>query len=87
MGNPQRSIRSSRRTRVVEQSPEFGFPPLSPLHTLRQRFHGTGDVLVNMRNDREGKKLGQLNLDGFTPGKRKLYDGIARMAEKVANRP
>jgi hypothetical protein len=41
-----------------------------------------------MRNDEEGKKLlGQLNLDGFTPGERKLYDGIASMAEKVTNRP
>jgi phosphonate transport system substrate-binding protein len=77
------------RTRVVEQSPEFGFPPFVARSTLPTKdFTALRDVLVAMHNDGEGKKLlGQLNLDGFTPGQRKLYDGIARMAEKVANRP
>jgi phosphonate transport system substrate-binding protein len=73
----------------VEQSPEFGFPPFVARATLpASEFTALRDVLVAMSKDSEGKKLlGQLNLDGFTPGKRKLYDGIARMAEKVANRP
>lgn len=77
------------RTRVVAQSPEFGFPPFVARATLpASEFTALRDVLVAMSKDSEGKKLlGQLNLDGFTPGKRKLYDGIARMAEKVANRP
>lgn len=77
------------RTRVVEQSPEFGFPPFVARSTLpAEDFTALRTVLVAMRDDREGKKLlGQLNLDGFIPGERKLYDGIASMAEKVANRP
>lgn len=76
------------RTRVVERSPEFGFPPFVARSTLPARdFTALRHVLVAMRNDREGKKLlVQLNLDGFTPGERKLFDGIASMAEKMANR-
>lgn len=74
---------------AVEQSPEFGFPPFVARSTLPARdFTALRDILVAMRNDEEGKKLlGQLNLDGFTPGEHRLYGGIASMAEKVANRP
>lgn len=77
------------RTRVVEQSPEFGFPPFVTRSTLPAAdFAALQKVLVAMSGDREGKKLlDQLNLDGFTPGNRKLFDGIARMAKEVANRP
>ena len=77
------------RTRVVEQSPEFGFPPFVARASLPETdFAALRQVLVAMRGDVEGKKLlAQLNLDGFAPGERKLFDGIARMAEKVIYRP
>lgn len=77
------------RTRVVEQSPEFGFPPFVARSTLPDSdFTALRHALIAMRDDDEGKELlRQLNLDGFMPGDRKLYDSIARMAEKVANRP
>ncbi len=77
------------RTRVVEQSPEFGFPPFVARVSLPEAdFAALRQVLVAMGGDVEGKKLlAQLNLDGFAPGERKLYDGIARMAGKVAGQP
>lgn len=77
------------KTRVVEQSPEFGFPPFVARASLPDAdFVALRQVLVAMHGDGEGKQLlAQLNLDGFVPGERKLFDGIARMAEKVTNRP
>ena len=77
------------KTRVVEQSPEFGFPPFVVRASLPDAdFAALRRVLLAMRNDGEGNKLlTQLNLDGFIPGERKLFDGIAHMAEKMANRP
>lgn len=76
------------RTRVVEQSPEFGFPPFVARGSLPESdFAALQQTLVAMGADGEGKRLlGQLNLDGFAPGERKLYDSIARMAERVATR-
>lgn len=76
------------KTRVVEESPEFGFPPFVARASLPDaEFVALRQALIAMQNDGEGKKLlTQLNLDGFIPGERKLYDDIARMAAKVANR-
>ena len=77
------------RTRVVAQSPEFGFPPFVARATLSDGdFAALRQALIDMRGNDEGRKLlRQLNLDGFTPGERKLFDGIARMVKEVANRP
>ena len=77
------------RTRVVEQSPEFGFPPFVTRASLPEPdFAALRQVLIAMSSDGDGKKLlAQLNLDGFVPGERKLFDGIARMAGIMANRP
>lgn len=77
------------KTRVVEQSPEFGFPPIAARASLAEAdFAALRQVLIAMRTDPEGQRLlAQLNLNGFTPGERKLYDDIARMAEKVASQP
>ncbi len=77
------------RTRVVERSPEFGFPPFVARKSLPETdFAALRQVLIAMRDDAEGHEfLLQLNLDGFVPGDRKLFDGIARMAEKVENQP
>lgn len=77
------------KTRVVEQSPEFGFPPFVTRSSLPDAdFVVLQQVLIAMHDDREGKKLlAQLNLDGFIPGERRLFDGIARMSGIVANQP
>lgn len=77
------------RTRVVEQSPEFGFPPFVARASLPEtEFAALREVLVAMGSDGEGRKLlVQLNLDGFVPGDRKLFDGIARMARHATSQP
>lgn len=77
------------KTRVVEKSPVFGFPPFVARASLPDAdFTALQRVLIAMHGDGEGKKLlAQLNLDGFIPGERSLFDGIARMAGIVANQP
>jgi phosphonate transport system substrate-binding protein len=75
------------QTRVVERSPEFGFPPfvaragLSPAITAQFRR-----VLVGMRADREGRDLlAALNLTGFVAGDEHLFDAIEHMAHVLAS--
>jgi len=56
------------RTRVVAQSPEFGFPPFVARSTLSDGdFAALRQALIDMRGNDEGRKLlRQLNLDlGF----------------------
>ncbi|MDP1527155.1 MAG: PhnD/SsuA/transferrin family substrate-binding protein [Rhodocyclaceae bacterium] len=72
-------------TRIIEKSPPLGYPPfvarLDIPETDLQRFR---TVLLGMADDAQGAALLQrLRLDGFVPGSPDLYDGIARMAEKV----
>lgn len=77
------------RTRVLEQSPEFGFPPFVTRASLPEAdFAALRQVLVAMGGDTEGRELlSQLNLEGFVPGERALFDGIAQMASGVEKRP
>lgn len=71
----------TRRTRIVQQSPDYGFPPfvahrdLAPeLFELVQRF------LLTMHQDQEGAALlKRINLDRFIAGDIQLYDGVAEM--------
>lgn len=73
------------RTRVVQKSPEFGHTPVvarssvAPAESLAfQR------VLIEMASDAEGRELlRRLNLDGFTAGEERLFDGIAAMARAM----
>ncbi|MBU0501182.1 MAG: PhnD/SsuA/transferrin family substrate-binding protein [Gammaproteobacteria bacterium] len=77
------------KTRVLEQSPEFGFPPFAARASLPEAdFAALRQVLIAMGGDAEGKALlAQLNLDGFVPGERGLFDGIGRMARQVEKQP
>lgn len=74
------------RTRVVEKSPEFGFPPfIAHPGVPEAAWQAARQVLVAMRDDPEGRGLlERLNLDGFTPGNNALFEGIARMMKAVA---
>jgi phosphonate transport system substrate-binding protein len=74
------------QTRVVERSPEFGFPPfvarasLSPAVATEFRR-----VLVAMREDKEGRALlDALNLTGFVAGEERLFDAIDHMSRVLA---
>lgn len=70
------------RTRVIERSPLFGFPPLVAGPALgtaeRERIRR---VFVGQVNDPMGRRLlNELNLDGFSIEPPALFDSIAQMA-------
>lgn len=73
------------RTRVVEQSPEFGYPPIVARADLpRPELAALRSVLLGMAGDPEGRRLlERLNLDGFTLAEPALFDSIARMAREL----
>lgn len=75
------------RTRIVERSPAFGFPPLvtsrgsDPAHQRQ-----LAEVLSQMHEDAQGRELlDSLGLDGFVFRTPKLYAGIALMASTVGD--
>jgi phosphonate transport system substrate-binding protein len=71
----------TRRTRIIERSPEFGFPPIAAHRSVSpEDFERMRRVLLEMPNDPAGKRLlDRLNIDGFIVGDRKLYDSVATM--------
>lgn len=74
-------------TRIVEQSPAFGFPPLVTRRgtdpVLQRRL---AEVLSRMHEDTEGRALlASLGLDRFVFRTPKLYAGIALMASTVGD--
>lgn len=71
----------ARRTRIVEKSPEYGFPPLVAHRSVGDlRFQAMQKVLLSMGDDPEGRRLlNRLNLDGFIAGKDSMYDSVADM--------
>ncbi|WP_260294639.1 PhnD/SsuA/transferrin family substrate-binding protein [Sedimenticola hydrogenitrophicus] len=66
-------------TRLVSQSPLFGFPPLVVRKDIPpQHFYALKNALLKMSSDTEGRRLLQrLNLDGFSEGEDALFDGVA----------
>ncbi len=75
------------KTRVIQRSPKFGFPPFVVRTQLPaaevQRLRA---VLLGMNRNQAGKKLLQrLNLDGFVAGNDHLFDGI-RSADRYYDR-
>lgn len=73
--------RLTRATRIIERSPEYGFPPfVAHRDVAPELFARMQDVLLGMHQDPEGLALlKRLNLDGFIKGEQKLYDGVANM--------
>jgi phosphonate transport system substrate-binding protein len=73
------------RTRVVEQSPQFGFPPIvAPSDLPRSELAVFQLVILGMQRDPQGLELlARLNLDGFAVGEPALFDSIARMTRAV----
>jgi phosphonate transport system substrate-binding protein len=74
------------RTRIVERSPEFGFPPFVARSAVAAAdFNAMQAVLVHMRDDREGAALlKRLNLEGFEAGSPALFDGVAEMFRTIS---
>ncbi len=69
-------------TRVVSQSPQFGFPPIvASTSVLKRDIASLQGVLFDMTQDTEGTYLlDRLNIDGFVSGNEHLYDSIADMS-------
>lgn len=68
------------RTRVVQKSAEYGFPPIVARHNISpQALDAMRTVLIRMNRDAAGQDLlKRLNLDGFEAGSDALYEDIAR---------
>jgi phosphonate transport system substrate-binding protein len=79
----------TRRTRVLEKSPEFGFPPVVARGSVpRADFEAVQEVLLTMAADPDGRSiLGRLDLDGFAAGSEQLFDGIRHMIPVVDPAP
>jgi len=73
------------RTRVVSQSPSFGFPPfVSGAHLPAQDAQKLREVLLGMDGEPEGRALlGYMGLDKFIAGDEKLFDEVAAVMKKV----
>jgi phosphonate transport system substrate-binding protein len=73
------------RTRIVERSPEFGFPPFVAGPAVASSLHAAMQhVLIQMSADPEGLPLlRRLNLDGFQEGHPGLYRDVLAMSKAV----
>ncbi len=71
----------TRRTRIVQRSPDYGFPPFVGHRELDpELFARVQNFLLTMHQDPEGRALlKRINLDGFGKGDVRLYDGVAEM--------
>jgi len=71
----------TRRTRIVQRSPDYGFPPFVAHRDLDpELFERVQRFLLTMHQDPEGAALLQrINLDRFITGDMRLYDGVAEM--------
>jgi phosphonate transport system substrate-binding protein len=73
------------RTRVLERSPDFGFPPIVAGPALSEPDRqAIRRVLLSQVQDAAGRTLlNELNLDSFGLETPDLYDDIARMAGRL----
>lgn len=69
------------RTRIVWRSPEYGFPPFVSHRSVSSADFQTMQAhLLDTDKTEAGRSLlARLQLDGFTAGSPKLYDGVAQM--------
>ncbi len=76
------------RTRVVQKSVEYGFPPIVARQNISpQALDAMRAVLLRMNQDVAGQSLlKRLNLDGFEAGNDALYEGIARNMRLLGTR-
>lgn len=69
------------KTRIIAKSPEYGFPPFVAHRAVTaEDFRAMQAVLTGMQNDLTGKLLlDRLNIDGFVPGNKGMYEDVAKM--------
>lgn len=75
----------ARATRIINRSDDLGYPPFVARPDIQpQELERFRAALLGMSADPAGADLlKSLRLDGFVAGDPGLFDGIARMAEKV----
>ena len=73
------------KTRLVEKSEKYGFPPMVARADLPEAdFRKLRDTLLNMQNDAEGRALlAAMGLDKFIAGDDKLFDGVTALIKEV----
>jgi phosphonate transport system substrate-binding protein len=73
------------RTRVLQRSPEFGFPPLvAGAHVGTPAFGRMQRALLEMHESPDGRAvLAELRLDRLVAGQPRQFDSIADMARTV----
>lgn len=71
----------THKTRIVQKSPEYGFPPFVAHRDLNPELFGrVQHFLLTMHQDAEGAALlKRINLDAFSKGDPHLYDGVGEM--------
>ena len=76
------------KTRVVHKSSAFAFPPFVAAKNIpRQLKNMLQHILLSMDKEAQGRHLlEQLNIDGFIPGDKKLYDDILKMHLFIENK-
>ena len=79
--------RLTSQTRIIEKSPEFGFPPLVTTKRLSaERYNALALAFGRMHEDPQGRELlHALGLDRFAFRTPKLFAGIALMASIVGD--
>jgi phosphonate transport system substrate-binding protein len=73
------------KTRIVTESPQFGFPPIVASHAVSKRdMKAFQSVLFSMMENDEGASLlDQLNINGFVYGTGILFESIEDMSRFV----
>ncbi|WP_223247229.1 PhnD/SsuA/transferrin family substrate-binding protein [Sulfuriferula sp. AH1] len=73
------------RTRIVEKSAEYGFPPIVAYKNVDpSEYSAVQEILIGMKEDPAGRALlKQLNLDGFEQGNDHIFDDIKRNMQFV----
>jgi len=77
----------TRRTRVLQRSPDFGFPPLvAGLGVEAAAVRTFVQALFRMPASVDGRAvLAELRLDRFVPAEASLFDSISAMAREQAS--
>jgi len=75
-----------KKTRVIHESPKFGFPPIVSRNSVAPGIvRRMSETFAQMKDDPDGRKLlGALHLDGFRAYHIDLYEDIRFMSENVA---
>lgn len=73
------------KTKIIEVSPAFGFPPVVMRGDLPPALKAKlVSVFVSLENDSEGRKiLGDMLLDGFAKGDDRLFDPVREMYQHM----